>query len=82
VGIAASPELAAACGSHLEVLKETVSPWTARHMVGNFADTRRDPQTFWSAEAYERLCRLKHAVDPGDLFQANHPVVPAGEVRS
>ena len=45
----------------------------------NFAETRRDPETFWTGEAYARLRRLKEAIDPGDLFRSNHPVLPAQE---
>jgi FAD binding domain len=78
VGIAAMPELGAACETHLGVMKDALSPWTARHMVMNFAETRRDPVTFWSSEAHRRLCHLKQEIDPNGLFQANHPVLAAG----
>ncbi len=74
VGIAATPELSAASEAQVGAVKEALSPWTARHMVLNFAETKRDPQTFWTAEAYARLCRLKETIDPGDLFRSNHPV--------
>src|SRR5262249_31325853 len=39
VGIAATPELGGACEARLGVVKEALSPWTARQMVMNFADT-------------------------------------------
>lgn len=77
VGIAATPELGAACAAHLSVVKEALSPWTARRMVMNFADTRRDPVTFWGGDAHQRLCSLKQEIDPGDVFRSNHPVLPA-----
>jgi hypothetical protein len=80
VGIAATPELAAACEMHLGVVKEALSPWTASHMIMNFAETRRNPVTFWGSDAHQRLCRLKQEIDPGDVFRSNHPVLPAGEV--
>jgi len=32
---------------------------------------------FWTPQAYERLRRIKAAVDPTDLIRANHPVPPA-----
>ena len=79
VGIAATPELSAASESQVAVVKDALAPWTARHMVINFAETRRDPVTFWTGEAYARLRRLKKAIDPGDLFRSNHPVPPAEE---
>lgn len=80
VGIAATPELGAASEAQMGVVKEALSPWTARQMVVNFAETRRDPETFWRGEAYARLRRLKQAIDPGDLFQSNHPVLPTDAV--
>ena len=46
-------------------------------MYLNFADTRRDPASFWEAQAYRRLRRIKSAVDPGDLIRSNHPIPPA-----
>jgi FAD/FMN-containing dehydrogenase len=79
VGIAVTPELGAACSAHLDAVKERLSPWTARQMVPNFAETKRDPASFWGDDAYERLCRVKQDVDPGDLFRANHPVVTTRE---
>jgi hypothetical protein len=79
VGIAATPEQAAASAAHVSVVREAMSPWTARQMIINFAETRRDPETFWSDEAYARLRSLKEAIDPGDLFRSNQPVLPAAE---
>jgi len=46
-------------------------------MYLNLADTPRDPRSFWTAEAYERLRRVKAAVDPDDIIRSNHPVPPA-----
>jgi FAD/FMN-containing dehydrogenase len=77
-GIAAAPELGAACEAQLGVMREALAPWTTSRIVMNFADTRRDPETFWDGEAHRRLCRLKQEVDPGDLFRANHPLLTAG----
>ena len=42
---------------------------------------RRDPasprRAFWTEQAYQRLRRIKAAVDPGDMIRANHPIPPA-----
>jgi hypothetical protein len=54
-----------------------VAPWAARQMYLNLAETSRDPASFWSPEAYDRLRRIKAAVDPGNLILSNHPVLPA-----
>jgi FAD/FMN-containing dehydrogenase len=51
-------------------------PWAAPQMYLNNAATSRDPASFWTAEAYDRLRRIKAAVDPGDLIRSNHPVPP------
>ena len=45
-------------------------------MYLNFAETRRDPASFWTAEAYRRLRRIKADVDPDDLILSNQPVQP------
>ncbi|HWC39883.1 MAG TPA: FAD-binding oxidoreductase [Acidimicrobiales bacterium] len=76
VGIVPTPEAAAAVGAHLEAVKATMAPWTARHMYLNLAETRRDPSTFWSDDAYGRLRRIKAEVDPTDLIRSNHPISP------
>ena len=41
----------------------------------NLADTRRDPAGFWTPQAYDRLRRIKAAVDPG---WSPHPLQPPG----
>jgi hypothetical protein len=74
VGVAPTPEAAAAVRGHLELLKETLAPWTARHTYLNFCDTRRDPATLWGEQAHRRLGRIKEAVDPDGLIRSNHPV--------
>jgi FAD binding domain/Berberine and berberine like len=76
-GIAATPELGAACEAHVRAVQEALAPWAAPQIFMNFAETRRDPTTFWGGEAYQRLCRLKREIDPDDRFRANHPVLKA-----
>jgi hypothetical protein len=46
-------------------------------MYLNFAKTRRDPRSFWTAAAYDRLRGIKGTVDPDDIIRANHPIPPA-----
>jgi len=58
-------------------VKSAMSPWAARQMYLNLADTPRDPRSFWSPEAYERLRRIKAAADPDDIIRSNHPIPPA-----
>jgi FAD binding domain/Berberine and berberine like len=74
VGIAPTPETGSAVGVHVETVKTAVEPWTARHTYLNFADTNRDPATFWAEQAHHRLRRIKTQVDPQNLIRSNHPV--------
>ena len=76
VGITPTPEAHAAVSAHVEVVKDALEPWTARHMYLNFAETGRNARSFWSEQAYARLRRIKATVDPGNRIRANHPITP------
>jgi hypothetical protein len=73
-GITPTQEVAAGTANQIAGVRSAMEPWLARQMNLNFAETPRDPSTFWSGEAYGRLRRIKTATDPGDLFRSNHPV--------
>ena len=47
-------------------------------MYLSFTEIHRDPRGFWTAGAYERLRRIKAAIDPHDLIRSNHPIPPQG----
>jgi hypothetical protein len=72
-----APELEPATRAHVESLKAVFGPWTAREMNLNFAETQRDPQSFWPHETYDRLRRIKATADPGNIIRSNHPIPPA-----
>jgi hypothetical protein len=74
VGIAPTPEAAAAVATRLGLVEEAMGPWAAERTYLNFSETRRDPRTLWAEEAYDRLRRIKDAVDPTDLIRSNHPL--------
>ena len=76
IGLAPSEQAASAVAQSVATLRTALSPWAARQMYLNLADTSRDPACFWTAEAYERLRRIKAAVDPDDVIRSNHPVPP------
>ena len=42
VGMTPTPEAQAAVTAHIEMVKSAMSPWRARHMYMNFAETNRD----------------------------------------
>ncbi len=75
-GPAPFPRAASATARSIAALRTALSPWAARQMYLNLAETGRDPGCFWTQQAYDRLRRIKTAVDPGDLIRSNHPVPP------
>jgi Berberine and berberine like len=75
-GFTPAPELVAPEEGQVKGIEEALAPWAAPHMYLNLAETRRDPATLWTDEAYHRLRRIKAAVDPGDLILSNQPVPP------
>jgi hypothetical protein len=77
VGMAATPEAAEAVGHGVAAVMSAMRPWAAGQTYLNFTETRCDPRGFWTPQAYERLCRIKAAVDPADMIRANHPIPPA-----
>jgi hypothetical protein len=76
-GGAPNPEAAEGMEGSLADLFAAMKQWASRHMYLNVAATRRDPASFWTPKDYERLRRIKAAVDPGDLIRSNHPIASA-----
>ena len=75
-GLAPCPQAVSAVARSVAAAQTAMRPWAARQMYLNLACTSRDPASFWSAEAYDRLRRIKAAVDPDNLIRSNHPVPP------
>ena len=75
-GLAPCPPAVSAVARSVAAAQTAMRPWAARQMYLNLACTSRDPASFWSAEAYDRLRRIKAAVDPDNLIRSNHPVPP------
>jgi FAD/FMN-containing dehydrogenase len=76
-GFAPVPELEPALWGQVEAIKRALAPWTAPYVYLNYAEKKRDPASFWEPKAYQRLRRVKSAVDPGGLIRSNHPIPPA-----
>ena len=49
-------------------------------MYLNLAESRRDPASFWTEQAYHRLRRIETTIDPDNLIRSNHPIPPASPV--
>ena len=76
-GMAPTPAAAAAAACGVAAVTSAMAPWAASQMELNLAETSRGPRCFWTPEAYDRLCRIKAAIDPGNLIHSNHPIPPA-----
>ena len=81
VGIVPTPELEASVRTQVRAAKAALAPWAARRMNLNFTETQQDAATFWGEQAYDRLRRIKTAVDPDDLIRSNHPIPPKSPTR-
>ena len=77
VGMTPLPELITPVMTQVEAVKDALTPWAARQMYLNFAETQHPAGPLWTEQAYRRLRRIKTAVDPGDLIRSNHPIPPA-----
>ncbi|HEX6521335.1 MAG TPA: FAD-binding protein [Streptosporangiaceae bacterium] len=77
VGMTPVPELISPVTAQITAVQKALTPWAARQMYLNFADTHRPAAPFWTEQAYQRLRRIKANVDPADIIQANHPIPPA-----
>ena len=43
----------------------------------NFEESQTDAASFYEADVYRRLRQVKAAVDPNEVFRANHRIPPA-----
>jgi FAD/FMN-containing dehydrogenase len=76
VGIAATPEMAAAVEASTDAVLTALAPWEAKRGFLNFSERRTDGNKLFGP-AYERLRSVKATYDPDDVFRSNHPVPPA-----
>ena len=77
IGMAPDPASTAAVTAQVGSVKRALAPWAASQMYLNFAETDSPIAPLWTEHAYQRLRRIKAAVDPANLIRANHPVTPA-----
>jgi FAD/FMN-containing dehydrogenase len=61
----------------LEMVRHALRPYDTGRQYLNFTEDEADPATFYRADAYRRLRAVKAAVDPGNVFRANHPIAAA-----
>jgi hypothetical protein len=76
VGVAMSPEMAAAATGALDRLEEAMAPWAADGAFLNFADRPADLEDIFDADTASRLVSIKREWDPDGVIRANH--MPSG----
>jgi hypothetical protein len=74
VAIAATPEMAAQGLVDAGHFTSALAPWTNDCSYLNFSENPVDPRTAYSDHAWLQLTGIRSAVDPNDVFQANHKV--------
>jgi hypothetical protein len=77
VGMAVTPEMAEAVGSHVRVVKETLAPWRAGFDYYNLVESQASAREVLPGDSYRRLREIKAKYDPGELIVSAHPVRPA-----
>ena len=74
VAIAATPEMAAQGQSDGAALADAMTSYASGREYLNFAESRVDVRTSFSAEDWQRLKGVRSAVDPSGLLVANHRI--------
>jgi hypothetical protein len=77
VGMAMTPEMGEAVGSHVRVIKETLAPWRADFDYYNFVESEAGAGEVLPHSSYRRLREIKAKYDPGEMIVSVHPVRPA-----
>ncbi len=77
VGMVLDAETRRANRTQLDVLARAFAPYDTGRQYLNFTEQATDPARFYTPHAYRRLRAVKAAVDPGNVFRANHAIPPA-----
>jgi hypothetical protein len=74
IGMAIDEPMGAAVDAHLALLTDALTAWDAGTRYLNFVERHGNPAHPVEPDAYRRLCEIKAAHDPTDLFRGNHPI--------
>jgi FAD/FMN-containing dehydrogenase len=77
VGMAVTPEMGEAVGSHVRMIKATLAPWSADFNYYNFAEAEAQASEVLPQDSYRRLREIKAKYDPTEMIVSAHPVRPA-----
>jgi hypothetical protein len=74
LAIAATSEMAAQGQAETLGFSAELAPWANDGNYLNFSENPVDPRSAYSDDAWLKLTGIRSAVDPDDVFQANHQV--------
>jgi FAD binding domain/Berberine and berberine like len=77
IGMLPAPELETPVRAQVQAVKDALTPWAAKQMYLNFAETTSTAASFWTEQTYQRLRRIKTATDPDNIIRSNHAIPPA-----
>jgi FAD/FMN-containing dehydrogenase len=77
VGLALDEQSHRANREQLDALARAFSPYDTGRQYLNFTERATDPARFYAPHVYRRLRAVKGAVDPENVFRANHAIPPA-----
>ncbi len=82
VGVAPTPEAAAAIGEAVNRAKAALAPWESERTYFNFSEQQVGGHRLYPLKAYtfQRLRKIKATYDPADVFVSNHPIPPAAVI--
>jgi hypothetical protein len=82
VGIAPSPEIAAAVHEAVDRVKAGLAPWESARTYFNFAERQVGGARLYPLKTYtfQRLRKIRATHDPAEMFVSNHPIPPAGVI--
>jgi berberine-like enzyme len=78
VGMAITPEMKQAVAKRVDAVHEALEGAATGSRYMNFCERATDRATMFPPDTYRRLCAVKRAYDPDDLFQSSHPMAPTG----
>jgi FAD/FMN-containing dehydrogenase len=76
VGVTPDEDAAAALHAHFGLIRDTLVPYDAGSYL-NFTEHKADTARFFPRDVENRLRMIKGAVDPTEVFHANHAITPA-----
>jgi hypothetical protein len=79
VGMAPTPEIAAAVHDAVDRVKAGLAPWESARTYFNFAERQIGGARLYPLKTYtyQRLRKIRATHDPAGMFVSNHPIPPA-----